>query len=255
MGTSSSGRGPKNAAPLVPPWADADGGGPGVAPADNRFTAFRINLGHFVSKGEHGSLRRALGHYARTATGGAAVGPRRFGAMVQAGGALFAALKDLREGGTGAGAEAGGVDLSSLRGVDTKVAIQELVRALTPPNGDAEKIQVAMQEALSQSLEGMTDFDPSQISDETLVTMMIAYLGDCIFKQITLDSDRAFQKADTLEKAVEAERGLLQLINATVDKHMRPLFSSGLRTLTRSSVEEIQRRAVADVWAEWETYE
>lgn len=253
MGTSSSGRGPKNAAPLVPPWADTDGGGPGAAPADNRFTAFRINLGHFVSRGEHASLRRALGHYARSSTGGAAVGSRRFGAMIRAGGALFSALQDLREGGTGTAAV--GVDFSALRGIDTKVAIQELVRALTPPNGDAEKIQVAMQEALSQSLEGMTDFDPTQISDETLVKMMVAYIGDCVFKQITLDSDRAFQKADTLEKAVDAEGGLVLLINSTVDKHMRPLFSSGLQTLSRSAVEEIQRRALADVWVEWEAYD
>lgn len=255
MGTSSSARGPKNSAPLVPSWADTDGAGLGPAPSDNRFTAFRTNLGRFVSTGDPNYLRPALGHYARNATGGSSVGPRRFGAMIEAGGALFATLQNLSEGGTGFSAEGAQVDLSSLNGSDTRVAIQALVQLLTPPNGDGEKINDAMQLALSESLLGMNQFDPLQISPDMLVNIITHYLSECIFQQIMIDADRAFQKADTLEKSTEAENALLQLVNAAVNKHMRPLFKSGGKSLSRTAVENIQKQALVAVWVEWEKTE
>lgn len=252
MGTSSSGSGPGSNSPLVPPWADGDGQGPGPPPTNQRFRGFRISLGRFVSGGRQANLRHALGRYAKTATGGSSVASRRFSAMSGAGGVLYDVMSDLRRGGTGEAAS--GVDLSALNGLDTVIAIQEIVKALTPVNGDSEKIREAMQVALSECLEGMEEFDPSGITDDMLVDMLLVYLRECVFQQITLDSDRAFQKTSSPERMVDAERELHELVAVVVDKHMRPLFSSNARALTRSEVERIQRQAIADVWSEWEGY-
>jgi hypothetical protein len=172
--------------------------------------------------------------------------------MSGAGGVLYDVMSDLRRGGTGEAAS--GVDLSSLNGMDTKVAIQEIVRILTPENGDAEKIREAMQVALSECLEGMEEFDPSRITDAMLVDMLVIYLRECVFQQIILDSDRAFQKTDDPIRVVEAEQELQELINIVVDKHLRPIFSSKAKPLTRVEVDRIQRQAIADVWSEWEGY-
>ena len=145
MGTSGSSKGPGTSSPLVPAWAAIDGKGPVPPPDGPRFTAFRSNLGRFVSGGDGADLRGALRHYASTATGGKSIGPRRFGAMAQAGGALFAALSSMASGATDV--TVGGVDLSALNAADTDVAIQEIARALTPANGDAEKIRAASSRA------------------------------------------------------------------------------------------------------------
>ena len=253
MGTSTSSRGPGSASPLVPPWADTDGKGPGPAPAPGRFRSFRTSLGKFVSNGDARELERALGHYARTATGGRTVAPRRFGSMARAGGALFGTLAALR-GGRDALAEAG-VDLSALNGQDTDLAIQAIVQALTPSDGDADRIRVAMTEALSECLEGLDDFDFARITDDMLVAVMLAYVRGCVFDQIVLDSRDAFAKASAAGRAEQAEQDLRELVAAATDKHMRPLLSGNIRVLNGRQVEAAQIRAIGEVWAEWETYE
>jgi len=253
MGTSMSNKGPNKNAPLVPPWADTNPDQPmPPPPAEQRFRAFRVNLGKFVKSGENHYLRRALGEYARTSTGGASVGARRFGAMSKVGVNLFGVINDLRQGGTGQ--EISGVDLSSLVGKDVDYAIQEIVTALTPENGDAEKIKAAMNTALSEALEGVVEFDPLSISDDVLVNMMIFYLRECIFEQVIMDSDRAFQKGN-LQECQDAENALHDLVASVVDQEIRSLLGNGVANLTPDQVKDIQQKAITEVWTEWEGYE
>jgi hypothetical protein len=253
MGTSASSRGPDGKSPLVPPWADTDGQGPGPQPDPQRFRSFRTSLGKFVSGGDTKNLRRAIGHYAGTATGGPAVGPRRFGGMARSGGALFDTLSALRDGGD-ARAESG-VDLSGLNGQDTDVAIEAIVNALTPQDGDADRIRVAMTEALSECLEGLDEFDFAHITDDMLVDVLLAYVRNCVFEQIILDSRDAFAKAAAAGRVEQAEEDLRQLVSATTDKHMRPLLAGNIPTLHSRQVEAAQLSAIKEAWAEWEGYE
>jgi hypothetical protein len=252
MGTSGSSQGSRTGSPLVPDWAQIDGAGPVASPGTQRFKSFRTALGRFVAHNDHAQLRSALGHYARTATGGRTVGPRRFGAMAQAGGVLFGTLANLAEGGTGA--EAAGVDLSSLNGTPTESAIQEIVKALTPDSGDAERVKAAMQIALSEALEGVEEFNPDAITDDVLVSTILAYLVECVFEAIMLESDRAFDKTDDLDQAAEAEAALHELVRSVVDQAMRPKFGAGVRRLTAQQVTQIQIDAVQEVWVIWERY-
>lgn len=250
MGTSTSSRGPGSSSPLVPPWADTDGQGPGPTPPPQRFKEFRKSLGRFVSSGDHADLHAALGKYAKTATGGSTVGPRRFGAMVRAGGALFETLEALRE---GRGTES--LDISVLNGQDTDVAINLIVQALVPEDGDADRIWVSINEALSECLNGYEEFDFAHITDEMLVQVMLTYVGRCVFGQIVLDSKDAFTKAETADRVEMAEKDLLMLVEAATDKHMRPLLSGNVRAFNRAQVEAAQLRAIQEVWTEWEAYE
>lgn len=249
MGTSTSSRGPGGNSPLVPPWADTDDQGPGPVPIPQRFKEFRRSLGKFVSGGDQADLRGALGKYATTATGGSAVGPRRFGSMVRAGGALFDTLAAFRD-----GRAIDRLNLADLNGQDTDLAIDVIVQALVPEDGDTDRIRVAMNEALSDCLDGYVEFDFAHITDEMLVHVMLAYVSRCVFGQVVLDSKDAFAKAEGSGQAEAAERDLLALVEAATDKHMRPLLSGNVRTFNRTQIEQAQLRAIREVWTEWEAY-
>ncbi len=252
MGTSTSSKGPGSNSPLVPPWADSTPDQPLPPPPDEqRFNAFRRNMGKFVKSGETSVLRHSLGKYASQATGGSSVGPRRFGAMSKAGGNLFGVINELRIGGTGE--EVAGVVLSDLSGKDINYAIQEIVTSLLPENGDSDKIRVSMNVALSESLEGMEDFDPSMITDDILINMMVFYLRECVFQQVIMDSDKAFQKG-SIQECQSAEGELHDLVASIVDESMRPIFSEGTTSLTPQQVNDIQLQAVGEVWGIWEGY-
>ena len=249
MGTSTSSRGPGSNSPLVPPWADTDGQGPGPVPPPQRFKDFRRSLGKFVLGGNPADLRGALGRYAKTSTGGSAVGPRRFGSMAHAGGALFDVLAAFQ-----AGRSVNNLDLAALNGQDTDLAIDAIVQALVPADGDADRVRVAMNEALSECLQGYDEFDFSHITDEMLVKVMLAYVRQCIFGQIVLDSRDAFGKAKKSGKVEEAERDLLALVDAATDKHMRPLLSGDLKIFSGPDIEKAQLLAIREIWSEWEEY-
>lgn len=254
MGTSSSSRGPGSNSPLVPPWADSEPNEPLPAPNGQRFREFRTQLGKFVSEGGGDTERlfEALGSYARKATGGGPIAQRRFGAMAGAGGALFDAMAALRD---GRDPDLPGVDLGDLEGRTTQVAIGLIVDALVPANGDADRIRVAMTDALSEAMEGQAEFDFEHITDDVIAEMMIAYLAECIYEQIVLDSCDAFAKVKSAGQYDQADRALRELIRAAVDKHMAPLLAGCVGQMNGRTIRDVQLRAIRDIWVEWEVYE
>ena len=254
MGTSSSSRGPGSNSPLVPPWADSEPDTPQPEPESQRFREFRTRLGQFVSDGgtDDAKLRSALISYAGKASGGAAVGSRRFGAMALAGGNLFDAMAAMRQ---GEAPNLPGVDLGMLIGRSTDVVIGLLVNALVPMNGDSDRIRVALNDALSEALVGQDEFDFNNITDDIMADMMIAYLTECVFEQIILDSRDAFSKAANAAQAIQAEQAMRALVRAAVDMHMTPFLVGNVTTLNGRIIKDVQLRAIRDIWTEWEGYE
>ena len=250
MGTSTSSKGANNRSPLVPPWADVDGTGPGPKPEENRFKSFRTHLGKFVASGDGQQLRKALHSYARSSTGGSTVGPRRFGAIAQAGAGLFGTLNQLRTDPANAP-----VKFAALAGRPTREVIDALVDALVPENGDADRIRTALNEALSACLDGVPAFDFASITDDVLVNLMVAYTALSIFQAIVMDSDRAFTKGATPAAVERAEKDLMQLVEVITDKHMQPLLKNQVASLTTDQMQAVQLAAVKEVWKEWEDYQ
>lgn len=249
MGTSQSSTGPGGDSPLVPPWADDQPQYPLPLPQPRRFKSFRESLGSFVSNGDRGDLQRAVGHYARKATGGSGGAARRMGSVSKAGGGLFGALS-----GIPAGPGEDSVDLGSLSGLTCEAAISAIIQALTPKNGDSDKIRVAMNHALVEALDGVDTFDPQCITDDVIVDTMIGYLAESIFLQIVMDAGEAWNKAETPTQAMRAETELQELIKVVVDKHMAPKLTGNVRSLSREQLIQIERQAVIDAWKEWEAY-
>ena len=250
MGTSQSSAGPGSGSPLVPPWADDQPQQPQTTPAPVRFMAFRQSLGWFVSGGDRNDLKRAVGHYARKASGGGGNASRRMGSATQAGARLFGTLAGI----PAAPGEAN-VDLGGLVGLPCELAISAVTQALTSRDGDSDKIRAAMNHALVEALDGVETFDTRCITDEVIVDTMIGYMTEVIFLQMVMDSGKAWNKADTPAQAMRAETELRELIKVVVDRHMAPKISGDVKAINRKQMAQIERQVIIDAWKEWEAYQ
>lgn len=250
MGTSSSGKGRKNSSPLVPAHADASPDQPLPQPEGQRFRGFRTEFGRAVAGGGDGSFPVALGRYARDATGGAGVGARRFGTAYTAGSSLVGLISELQQGGTGE--HATGLDLSALAGRPLIEAIETIALALSPDNADADLIRTAVQEALAEVLPDTDSFEPGALDAELLIDVLIEFFTRVLFQDIVNDAGDAWNKAPDADRTIEAEGELFDIIHAAVDKHLSPALAAGVQNLTRTQVETIERKAIEDIWSEWE---
>ncbi len=249
MGTSASSRGSGANQPMVPPWADDQSGAPIPSAPPKRFQAFRTSFGKYLKGGDGSDLRKSLGHYARTSTGGSGVGPWRFGSVYTTGGQLYDVLNSL--GSDGAAAAAQGLSQASLAGQPLDVVCQRLAEQLAPQNGDSDRIRAAIDEAMLEVL-GEGDFDPGRLDAETINRILGEYLSQSIFQEIVEEVGGSWANAPDEQRTSEAEAELLEVIRVVVDKNLSPrLANSG--NMTTTDVHRFMREAVDEVWREWES--
>ena len=252
MGTSQSSSGPGGSSPLVPPWADDEPQKPLPTPPHARFKPFRQYLGRFLKTNNQSDLKSALGHYASKGTGGGGIASRRFGSVTNAGATLYGMLSSLAESKVPPDAL---IDLDNLKGQPCDIAIDIITRSLATDDGDAEKIRVAMNHALVEALDGIAVFDPTNITDDIIITIMINYLSEAVFLQIVMDAGKAWTNAETATQAITAENTLRELIKVIVDKNMAPRLKKNTRTFTKQEMKTLQREVIKIVWIEWEGYQ
>ena len=250
MGTSGSSKGPKSSSPLVPPGVDDEPDKPLPEPEGQRFRGFRTEFGRAAAGGRKPALSEALRKYARDATYGSSVGPRRFGSAYQSGAALADTLANLAAGGTAQ--EAAGVDLSGLTGPPVPVAAQEIARALAPDNIDADQIAAAIQEAITEVLPDAGVFDPALLTPDALVQILVEFFSRILFLEITSVAGDAWNKAPDAQHATQTEADLLELIRVVVDKHFSPRMAQGFANPDRAEFRKLERAAMDEVWREWE---
>jgi hypothetical protein len=250
VGTSGSSKGPKSSSPLVPPGVDDEPDKPLPEPEGQRFRGFRTEFGRAAAGGGRTALSEALRKYARDATYGSSVGPRRFGSAYQSGAALADTLANLAAGGTAQAAA--GVDLSGLAGQPVPVAAQEIARALAPDNIDADQISAAIQEAITEVLADAGVFDPALLTPDALVQILVEFFSRILFLEITSVAGDAWNKAPDAQHATQTEADLLELIRVVVDKHFSPRMAQGFASPNRAEFRKLERAAMDEVWREWE---
>lgn len=251
MGTSTSSKGPNGNTPLVPSWAN-EGGGSIACGIDNTLGEFRGYLGKAANKpsGSSGTnLRKAIGHYAKNATGGKSVAPKRYQKLIAAGGGLFDLFQNIQDGN-----DYLNLKISDLNGKPVDIVIDQIIESLLVVDGDSERIRASLNQSLAECLDGMDYFDFTQISSDMIINLMLNYTEQYLFQQIILDSRAAFDKADTPEDIAHFEQDLRSLINAAVDTHMSKHLNSGTNSLAKNDIERIQMKALEDIWGEWEGY-
>ena len=247
MGTSQSSKGPKNGAPLVPPWADDTNpmtGGEGAQLKD-----FRTSMGKYVKNRDKNNLRKALGQYSKKATGGGQTASKRMSSVIQAGGNLFGLL----DSGT-ITSEWEVFTLSDFIGRTCEEVIARISHFLAGNDGDSEKINSAINQALSEAFEGSDNFKADIITDDLIIATMINYLSESIFLQITGDTGQSWNNADTTKQLQDAETDLREVINVIVDNYMRPKIDKKDYHFSVKEINKIQKEVIVDIWNEWENY-
>jgi hypothetical protein len=210
-----------------------------------------------VKTGSGDHLDAALKHFARTAMGGSAAGSRRFGAMARAGSAMFGAFGAGGEGLSQA-LQRAGLDLAALHGASLQTVINAIVRAFTPENGDADKIEAALREALEEALDGNTDFDVENFQgfdEQTYVDMITNYIESCVVQQIMSEGKDSFDKAASGPEQMARENQLRATVSTVVESSMVPLVQAGITTMTQPQLERLQIQCVAAVLQVWEGYD
>ncbi|PJG85800.1 hypothetical protein [Conservatibacter flavescens] len=244
MGTSQSSVGPNGRSPLLPSWVD-DNQTPPQIPVPQRLKGVRQAIGRAVLGGGRESVRKALGHYARKASGGKHISVQKLGKITQAGSGLFGIFSDGQQ-------QQYSVNLHSLNGQPCDEVINQITELLAGHHGDSDKIRYAMNIALSEALEGMTTFDENSVTVEVIGKMMICYLTESIFIQISHDAGNAWNKGNNPVQIAEAENDLRQLIREVVDITLATKFTDDIFHLTTEQMQEIQNQAILDIWEEWE---
>lgn len=250
MGTSQSHPGSGGSSPLVPPWADDQPQQTLPSPEPARFKPFRQAFGGFVCSSDDSKLKSALGHYARKGTGGGSVAVRKFGSTTKAGGALHGFL-------TGGNVTFDGntINLASLSGIPCDIAINKISQLFTANGGDGDKVSLAMDNALTEALDGIATFNLNAITDDVIINVMISYLSESIFLQIVQDAGRAWNKAEIPSQIVKAENALREMIKVTVDGHLANQLKGNIRSITATGMTQIQRAVIGSVWSDWEAYQ
>lgn len=275
MGTSQSKRDAGPGRPLVPPWADQDpatppadadgapqaaptppalpaaGAAAGVTPA-RRFSAFRTALGKFAASGDRAEARKALGHWARTATGGSGAGVARIARAARTGGAAIAGFGQAA---TGQAPTAGGFDVRSCAGLPVQAAIDRIVDAFCPAGIlDEDLARMAIGEALAVALEGADTFDPAAIDERTVQVATLTFAAELVFLQISGEAGASLAAAPTPAMAVQREADLRALVREVVDVMGTPILQAAGNFLTPQGMAGLVSQLVGAVEAEMESW-
>lgn len=284
MGTSASSTGPNNQSPLVPPWAvqgdpiqfgsgdDADSDnqdsnndpnqeidngkvqekipGPVTIPAPkNRLAGARRSFGEYAGGGGgSSSLRSSLRKYAKGSGGGSGTS-RRLASGISAGTGLLRMM-----GGDSVTANNNTLSLSELNGLTTDQAIDRITEHLTPENGDADAVRIALGYALVEALPDEENFNADVITEDVMHEALSCYLTDLIFQDIVTGMGRAWFHAEHASKHYRMEEELRELVKVVTQEQVERLTHGDAGDITKDNITQLQINAITKTVEVWEDY-
>ncbi|MGR6832830.1 hypothetical protein [Aliivibrio wodanis] len=278
MGTSASSTGPNNKSPLLPPWAEqggsvevgSDNGAevsvppqevdngkvqeqiPGSVPnipSPNRLTGARRAFGDYAKSGSDSSnLRGSLKKYSRSSGGGSGVS-RRLASGITAGSGLLGMMQ-----GDSVRYNDRTLSLSELNGLTTDQAIDRISDHLTPDNGDAESVRLAIDFALAEVLPDEEKFDESMFTDDVVTEAISCYLTDLIFQDVVDGMGKAWFHAEHPSKHHKMEEELRDLIKVITQSKVEKITSDNGGHLSQANITKIQIDAISQTVDEWESF-
>ena len=292
MGTSASNTGPNNKSPLLPPWAEQSdsvaveaGGGdgqdgdddqqspdggdgneisqevdngkvqeqiPGATPnipSPNRLTGARKAFGDYAKSGGNSSnLRGSLKKYSRSSGGGSGTS-RRLASGITAGSGLLGMMQ-----GDSVRVNKQTLSLSDLNGLSTDQAIDRISEHLTPENGDADSVRLALDFALAEVLPEESTFDESMFTDEVIQEAISCYLTDLIFQDVVNGMGKAWFYAEHPSKHHNMEEELRDLIKVITQSKVEKVTKDNGGDISQDNITKIQIDAISQTVDEWETF-
>jgi len=291
VGTSASSTGPNNQSLLVPPWAEqsdpvqfgsgdgaddgqdsADGSnqdssndpnqeidngkvqeqipGPATIPVPpNRLAGARRSFGEYASGGGGSSnLRSSLRKYAKGSGGGSGTS-RRLASGISAGTGLLRMMS-----GDSVTVNNNTLSLSELNGLTTDQAIDRITEHLTPENGDADAVRIALDYALAEALPSEEDFNIDVITEDVMHEALSCYLTDLIFQDIVTGMGRAWFYTEHASKHHRMEEELRELVKVVTQEQVEKVTHGNAGNITKSSITQLQIEAITQTVEVWESY-
>lgn len=291
MGTSASSTGPNNQSLLIPPWAEqsdpvqfdsGDGANDGQESADgdrqdssndpnqeidngkvqdqilgpvdsaaqpNRLVGARRSFGEYARGGGGSSnLKNALKKYAKGAGGGAGTS-RRLASGISAGTGLFRMMS-----GDSVTANNNTLSLSDLNGLTTDQAIDRISEHLTPENGDADAVRIALDYALAEALPDEEDFNADVVTQDVMHEALSCYLTDLIFQDIVTGMGAAWFHTEHASKHHRMEEELRELVKVVSQEQVEKLTNGNAGNITKDNITQLQIDAITQIVEVWESY-
>jgi len=284
MGTSASSTGPNNQSPLVPPWAeksepvefgpnDEAGGdsqdsnndlnqeidngkvqeqipGPARIPTQpNRLAGARRSFGEYASGGGGSSnLRSSLRKYAKGSGGGTGTS-RRLASGISAGTGLLRMMS-----GDSVTVDNNTLSLSELNGLTKDQAIDRISEHLTPENGDADAVRIALDYALAEALPDDEDFNANEITQDVMHEALSCYLTDLIFQDIVTGMGRAWFYTEHATKHHRMEEELRELVKVVTQEQVEKITHGKASNITKDNITQLQIETIAKTVEVWESY-
>ncbi|MGO2330252.1 MAG: hypothetical protein ACTH59_01275 [Pseudoalteromonas nigrifaciens] len=289
MGTSASNTGPNNKSPLLPPWAEqsdpvqvgtGDGGNQGGdddhqvpddtessseidngkvqeqitgpipnIPSPNRLAGARRSFGDYAKpNGSISSLRGSLKKYSSSSGGGSGTS-RRLASGITAGTGLLGIMQ-----GDSVNVNGRTLSLSDLNGLSTDQAIDRISEHLTPENGDADSVRLALDFALAEVLSEEDSFDDSMFTDEVIQETISCYLTDLIFQDVVNGMGKAWFHAEHPSRHHRMEEELRDLIKVITQSKVEKVTNDNGRNISQVNITKIQIDAISQTVDEWETF-
>lgn len=290
MGTSASNAGPNNKSPLLPPWAaqgepvdvgagdgvdgqrapDGDGADgnetsqevdngkvqeqiPGPVPnipSPNRLTGARRSFGDYAkSGGTSSNLRSSLKKFSKSSGGGSGTS-RRLASGITAGSGLLGIMQ-----GHSVRVNDRTLSVSDLNGLSTDQAIDRISEHLTPENGDADSVRLALDFALAEVLPEEDTFDESMFTDEVVQEAISCYLVDLIFQDVVNGMGKAWFHAEHPSKHHRMEAELRDLVKVITQSKVEKVMHDNAGGISQKNIMKIQIDAISQTVDEWENFD
>lgn len=286
MGTSASSTGPNNRSPLIPPWAEqgspievGTGSGAGSPdgdvgdenqqpsevdngkvqeqipgsvpniPSPNRLTGARRSFGDYAkSGGDSSNLKRSLRKYAKSSGGGSGIS-RRLASGISAGSGLLGMMQ-----GDTVKFNDKSLSLGDLTGLTTDQAIDRICEHLTPENGDADAVRIALDFALSEVLPDEDTFVAEMFTDDIIQEALSCYLTDLIFQDVVNGMGKAWFHVEQASKQYRMEEELRDLIKVITISKVEKVLRENSGVLSQQNITKLQVDAISQTIEEWESF-
>ncbi|OCQ17945.1 hypothetical protein A7985_25040 [Pseudoalteromonas luteoviolacea] len=215
----------------------------------NRLVGARTSFGEYAKGGGGSSnLRSSLRKYAKGSGGGSGTS-RRLASGITAGTSLFRMMS-----GDSVKANYESLSISDLNGLSTDQAIDRITEHLTPENGDADAVRVALDYALAEALPDVEDFDESVFTEEVMHETLSCFLTDLIFQDIVTGMGEAWFHTEHASKHHRMEEELRELVKVVTQQQVESITHGNAGNITKDNIDEVQIAVITQTVEVWESY-
>ena len=252
MGTSSSSSGPASGVSFDPPWLssvaseigsplenisgeESDLGNQPTEPVTQpfemspprRFGNARRYLGEYVSSGDRGTLKKAIGSYSRKGMGGAANVARRMRASTSAGAGLFNFLQGVSD----------SSDINVRDWVNQltannlsayEIADRIIVQVISSGGSlEEESCKDSMAQAMSELLTINPEVDLMKMDNDSIWTVIELFMANEAFNRLDLDIGQLFESAKySPYEAVSRMNDMREYLKSEISAQIQALRAS-----------------------------